>query len=337
MALTKKKKTFLYTFLAVYFVIGLTFAIFNAQKRKLVDSPDQKRLAEIRRTEIYDKLKLAETKYKQNIELTDDQVNKIYETIYGVSPDNDSQEQPLKELRLNMVSETFRRERGMTTHEDAKVIYNVLYGAKQDDPDKDSRTQKIQAFIETEGVTPTEEQIQKIYGAVYGPKLGPIAINFTMIMQMLNFAALATILYVLLWGPLIKFLDDRKKKVADEMTAAEKEKAEAEKLHQEYRQRLRDARDDAAKLVEEGRRRGEDKEREIIDDARKKAERIKEHAHAELAAAEVAARKELRKEFAAVSVGIAEKILSREIKDADQASLVEQALAGLEKEGVKFE
>lgn len=337
MALTKTKKKFLLIFLAVYFVISLAFAVFNAQKRKFVDSPDQRSLAEIRRTEIYDKLKKAETDYKQNIELSDEQVDKIYEVMFGISPNDESQEESLKELRLDMINKTFRRERGMTTHEDAKLVYNILYGAKQDDPNHDARMDEIKTFAEEHGVTPTEEQVQEIYGAVYGPKLDPIAINFTMIMQMLNFAALATILYILLWAPLLKFLDDRKKKVADEMAAAVAAKAEAEKIDKEYRQKLRDAREDAARLVEEGRRRAEEKGKEMLEEARRAAARVKERAALELAAAEAAVRKLLRSEFAAVSVSIAEKILERSITDKDRAALVEEALAGLGKEGVKFE
>jgi F-type H+-transporting ATPase subunit b len=256
--------------------------------------------------------------------------------MFGISPNDASQEESLKGLRLDMINKTFGRERGMTTHEDAKLIYNIMYGAKQNDPDKEERMQKIQAFTEAEGVIPTEKQVQEIYGAVYGPKLDPIAINFTMIMQMLNFAALTTILYILLWSPLIKFLDDRKKKVADEMAAAAAAKADAEKIDREYRQKLRDAREDAAKLVEEGRRRAEEKEKEMLEEARRAAARVKEHSSAEIAAAEAAVRKLLRSEFAAVSVSIAEKILERSITDKDHAALVEEALAGLGKEGVKF-
>lgn len=337
MALTKKKKRFLLIFLGVYFVISLCFAVFNAQKRKFVDSPDLKRLSDTRHLEIYDKLKAAEAKAGYSREPSEEKINQIYVLVHGVSPDDPSQDINVRQDRLSMLKEGLGRSRGEVDHEDAKLVYNIMYGAKQDDPLKPERMDRIEKFIQTEmASTPSEEQIQKIYGAIYGPKLEPISINFTMIMQMLNFGALATMLYVLLWDPLTKFLDERGKKVQGDIDSAEAKNAEAEKTLQEYKRKLHDARDDVALLMEEGRKRGEEKEKEIIEDARREVERIKERAQAALAAAETAARRMLRDEFAAVSVGIAEKILDREITEKDHASLVEQALAGLEKEGVKF-
>jgi F-type H+-transporting ATPase subunit b len=235
------------------------------------------------------------------------------------------------------IQEKLKDAQGFVTYKAAKSIYDDLYGPTAEDPDKEKHIQEIRSWASSMAGKPTDEQVEKVYAAIYGPKLDPIAVNFTMIMQVVNFGALATILYILLWEPLIKFLDARKKKVQDEMDAAAAAKTEAGKLNQEYRRKLHDARDDAARLVEEGRRRAEEKEKEILEDARRAAERIKEHARAKLAAAEAAVRKMLRSEFAAVSVSIAEKILEREITDKDHAALVEDALAGLGKEGMKFD
>ena len=185
-----------------------------------------------------------------------------------------------------------------------------------------------------EGVT--EEQAAKIHKTLYDIPGGVMNVNLTIIMQIVNFGALLAILYLLLWEPLTRFLDERSQSIQDDIESAKNKKAEADKVLREYRETLHDARDEVASLIEEGRRRGEEKEREVIEEARREAGRIKERTEAELRGEVEAARRELRKDFAAVSVSIAEKILTREIKEEDHHAFVEEALHGLESEGVKF-
>ncbi len=189
-----------------------------------------------------------------------------------------------------------------------------------------------------EGLVPevSEDGLKDIHKVLYGIPGSVMNVNLTIIMQIVNFGALLAILYLLLWEPLTRFLDERRQSIQDDIESAKNKKAEADKVLREYRETLHDARDEVASLIEEGRRRGEEKEREVIEEARREAGRIKERTEAELRGEVEAARRELRKDFAAVSVSIAEKILTREIKEEDHHAFVEEALHGLESEGVKF-
>jgi F-type H+-transporting ATPase subunit b len=337
MAQKKNKKRVLLIFLSAYLVFSIAFAMFYSQNRKLVDSPDMKSVATERRANIHETAGRVEKELKEVVKLDDKQVDQIYQVIYGVSATAGSEQEKVVEARKAALRKGFDKEKGFVSYESAKEIYNVLYGPKNDDPDKEKKIGQIQAFAQSVGTTPSKEQMEEMYGIIYGPKLEPIAVNFTMIMQIINFAAFMTLMYLLLWGPLTKFLDERRKKIQDDIDAAKNKNAEAEKMLQDYKQKLHNTRDDVARMMEEGRKQTEAKAQEIMEDARREVERLKERARVEMEGVVAATRRQLRGEFAAVSIGIAEKILEREITDKDHLALVDQAMRGLENEGVKFE
>lgn len=219
------------------------------------------------------------------------------------------------------------------TEEQAKKIREVLH----EDGGKEAQVAEIRRRLDKmPAPAATREKAAEIQPVLYGIPGSVMSVNLTIIMQIVNFGALLAILYLLLWEPLTRFLDERSQSIQDDIESAKNKKAEADKVLREYRETLHDARDEVASIIEEGRRRGEEKEREIIEEARREAGRIKERTEAELRGEVEAARRALRRDFATVSVSIAEKILTREIKEEDHHAFVEEALHGLESEGVKF-
>lgn len=339
MALTKKKKTALLVLLGVYVVFAATFAVANNIGYKAVADPDNRRLAETRKHDMVQKFKEKEKAVGQFKELTGEQIDEIYRIVFLAAPDDPGQEKSLKETRIGMIRDVFGRH-GFLTEEHVKEVYNILYGPKTEDPNREERMAAIRdMFASNEAALATKltpEKEAELYDAIYSPKLGPIALNFTMVMQIVNFAALLIALYVFLWEPLTKFLDERRKSIQDDIASAKQKDADAEKTLQEYRQKMRDARDEAAHLFEEGRRRGEEKEHEILEEARREADRVRERTQASLRGEAEAARRALRREVAEFSVGIAGKILSREVREEDHHAFIEEALQGLESEDVKF-
>ena len=223
------------------------------------------------------------------------------------------------------------------------VLYKMQMAPFETDQHKAEKQKQIEdiqghlAGLEGRKEDITEAQAAKIHKALYDDIPGSVMnVNLTIIMQIVNFGALLAILYLLLWEPLTRFLDERSQSIQDDIESAKNKKSEADEVLRKYRETLHDARDEVASIIEEGRRHGEEKEREIIEEARREAGRIKERTEAELRGEVEAARRELRKDFATVSVSIAEKILTREIKEEDHHAFVEEALHGLESEGVKF-
>lgn len=127
------------------------------------------------------------------------------------------------------------------------------------------------------------------------------------------FLILMFILNRLVFGPMVSLLEEREKRVKDPGTDAKSMEAEIEKMSLQYEATLNDAR---LKAIEERnglRKEGADQEQEIIKSAYKASEEtlseVKERIEKELGIA----REALRKEAAALSSSVAEKLLGRAV------------------------
>ena len=153
-------------------------------------------------------------------------------------------------------------------------------------------------------------------------------INATLFGQMLTFAVLVWFTMKFVWPPLMRTLDERAKKIADGLAAAER-----------GRQDLASAATRAAEIEREARARAQEtivsaekRAAEIIDDAKAaaktEADRIAAGAKAEVEQDAQRAKDDLRKQVAALAIAGAEKILRREV----DAKAHGEMLAALERE-----
>lgn len=149
-----------------------------------------------------------------------------------------------------------------------------------------------------------------------------MSINATLIVQMIVFAILVWFTMRFVWPPITAALDDRAKKIADGLSAADKAKADLAAANQRVEQQLAEARDDAAKrladaerlaqqMVEEAKARAADEGAKIIAAARAEAEQES-----------VKAREVLREQVAGLAVKGAEAILKREVNAGVHAELL---------------
>jgi F-type H+-transporting ATPase subunit b len=129
-------------------------------------------------------------------------------------------------------------------------------------------------------------------------------------------------------------LDKRAKKVEGEIDAAEHLRAEADKILEEYRERLKEARTQSEEIVQRARQAAdthehESKERgqEIIAEAAKRAER-------DIEVASKRALDDLRREVADLTIMATEKVTRKTLDSDDQRRLVEEALAELDLSGL---
>ncbi len=140
-------------------------------------------------------------------------------------------------------------------------------------------------------------------------------LNATLIAQLVVFFILAWFTMKFVWPPVMKALDDRAKKVADGLAAADKAKADLVAVERRVQDELAKAKDVASDV----RGSAEKQASALIDEAR---------AEAEAGAAMQRARDALREEVAALAVKGAQQILSREVNPQVHADL----LANLKKE-----
>ena len=125
-------------------------------------------------------------------------------------------------------------------------------------------------------------------------------------------------------------LDQRSKKIEGDIDAAEHTRLQADKVLDEYRERLKEARSQSDEIVQRARQAAdvhehEAKERgqEVIADATQRAER-------EIQAATQRALDDIRQEVADLTILATEKVTRKTLDEEDQRRLVEQALSELD-------
>ena len=154
-------------------------------------------------------------------------------------------------------------------------------------------------------------------------------LNATLIAQMVVFLILAWFTMKFVWPPMVKALDERAKKIADGLAAAEKGKTELEAAHKRVDQELAQARNDGQQRIADAEKRALSVAEEIKANAKAEAARIIAQAKADAEQQVVKARETLRAEVAALAVKGAEQILKREVDQAAHAELLNQLKAGL--------
>ena len=154
-------------------------------------------------------------------------------------------------------------------------------------------------------------------------------LNATLFAQMVVFLVLAWFTMKFVWPPLINALDERSKKIADGLAAAEKGKAELEAAHKRVGEELATARNEGQSRIADAEKRALAVAEEIKAQAHAEAARIIAQAKADADQQVVKAREALRAEVAALAVQGAEQILKREVDQSAHAELLNQLKAEL--------
>jgi F-type H+-transporting ATPase subunit b len=121
-------------------------------------------------------------------------------------------------------------------------------------------------------------------------------------------------------------LDRRATAIRDSIEAAEKQRREADELLAEYRERLREAREQADDILARARRAAEAVEAEAATEGKEKREELVAAARRDIEAETRRSLERLRKEVADLTVLATEKVTRRTLDADDHKRLVEEAL-----------
>jgi len=149
-----------------------------------------------------------------------------------------------------------------------------------------------------------------------------VSINATLIVQMIVFAILVWFTMRFVWPPLTAALDERAKKIAEGLSAADKAKADLAAANTRVEQQLSAARDDAARRLADAERLAQQTVEEAKARASEEGAKIVAAARAEAEQEAVKAREALREQVAALAVKGAEAILKREVDAHVHAELL---------------
>lgn len=155
-------------------------------------------------------------------------------------------------------------------------------------------------------------------------------INATLIGQAIVFIILIWFTVKFIWPVLLNAVEERQKRIADGLAAAEKGQRELADAKNSSGDIIKQAREQAAKIIEQANRRSN----ELIDEARAQAhaegQRLVTEARQEVALESNRAREQLRKEVATLAVAGASQLLRREIDPKAHADLLDKLALEIE-------
>jgi F-type H+-transporting ATPase subunit b len=149
-------------------------------------------------------------------------------------------------------------------------------------------------------------------------------INATLFVQALSFAFLIWFAVRFIWPPLNRAIDERNKRIADGLAAAEKGKVALVEAERRGDAAVKDARERATTVLAESEKRAAQIVEEARATAKAEADRIIAGAREQIASEVAKARTALKEDVAALAVSGAEKILRREVDAKAHADMLSQ-------------
>lgn len=130
----------------------------------------------------------------------------------------------------------------------------------------------------------------------------------------------------LLFNPARKLLENRKNRIASDLSDASKDKESAAALKAEYESKLKDIDKEAEVILSEARQKALKNESRIIDEAKEEASRIIRRAQEEAELEKRHAMDDMKQEMIQIASLMAEKVVSASINTKIQDTLVEETL-----------
>lgn len=149
-------------------------------------------------------------------------------------------------------------------------------------------------------------------------------INLTLFAQALMFAGFIWVVATKIWPPLLSAIEERQKKIADGLAAADRAKQELADADARVADEIKKARADAAQIADRAHQQAAQIVEKAKQDAIAEAARQKAAAEAEIANLSSKAKEVLRAQVATLAVKGAEKILGREIDANRHRDLLDQ-------------
>jgi F-type H+-transporting ATPase subunit b len=147
-----------------------------------------------------------------------------------------------------------------------------------------------------------------------------------MIWTLIAFFIALFILQKLAFPRIGEALDKRRKAIEDSIDAAERTRVEADALLEEYRARLREAREQAEDIVSRARKAADRVQEDAVAHARESRDELMERTRRDIEAETRRALDQIRREVADLTVMATEKLARKSLDGADHRRLIDEAL-----------
>ena len=148
----------------------------------------------------------------------------------------------------------------------------------------------------------------------------------TLLAQIVNFAILFGLLYLVAYKPVMRILDERSRKVKESMEQTEYIKEQAVHAEEGAKKQIEAASREGQELIARSARTGEEMRQQAQQEARQEAESLVARAQGEIQRERDDAIDELRKEFADLTILAAEKVIGRSLDKEAHRQLIDKTL-----------
>ena len=152
-----------------------------------------------------------------------------------------------------------------------------------------------------------------------------VAVNpVTLIAQICNLFLQLFVVKKFFLNKILAILDARREAADKEIVDAKNAREEAMNIRATYEENMRQAKAEANALLQHAQKPASARSEEIISQAQAQAVQIKEKAAADIAQEKKKAINDAKDEISGISMAIAEKVVERQLNDADQQKLIDQ-------------
>ena len=156
-----------------------------------------------------------------------------------------------------------------------------------------------------------------------------MAINLTLIGQLIAFAVFAWFCMKFVWPPITNAMDARQKKIAEGLDAAGRAERDLKLAQEKAAEMLRETKQSAAEIIEKANKTATEIVEEAKQQARSEGDRLIASAKAEINLEVNRVKDDLRQQVSVLAIAGAEKILGASVDAKAHNKLVEQLAAEL--------
>ena len=170
--------------------------------------------------------------------------------------------------------------------------------------------------------------MEPVFLAGFVDGLKTLGINLpSLLAQLINFTILLILLSVFAYRPVIRLLDERRRRIQEGLEAAEQAKQQAAQAEQEVQAQLERARQEGQAIISQAQQIAVRIQEEGRQEARQDAEALLARARSEIQLERDSAIAELRREFAGLTIDAAEKVIGESLDRQTHWRLIEEVLA----------
>ena len=148
----------------------------------------------------------------------------------------------------------------------------------------------------------------------------------SLLAQLVNFAILLGLLYLVAYKPIMRMLDERSRRIKQSMEQTEYIKQQVARAEEEFKKQIEAAGKQGQEIVDRAVKTGEELRQKAQQEAKKEAENLIARARAEIRRERDEVIDELRGEFADLTILAASKVIERSVDEEAHRQLIDKVL-----------